>query len=165
MQLACEHETAWYRQFWPWFLISLPGTTVVAALFTIGIAIDSNDGLVDDAYYKQGLAIYKDAAQAERAKALGVVARLGFDGQGQVAVSLNDGVPVDMQALVLWIKHPTRPNRDQRVLLERTADGSFIGRLQPLETANWRLTLAPDHLTWRLDGRAELPGSAVVTMD
>lgn len=30
---------AWYRQFWPWFLIALPGTTVVACMFTIWLAI------------------------------------------------------------------------------------------------------------------------------
>ena len=27
----------WYRQFWPWFLIALPGTVVVAAIGTLVI--------------------------------------------------------------------------------------------------------------------------------
>ena len=30
--------TPWYRQFWPWFLIVLPGSVVVAALTTVYIA-------------------------------------------------------------------------------------------------------------------------------
>ena len=29
----------WYKQFWPWFLISLPGSVVIACMFTISLAI------------------------------------------------------------------------------------------------------------------------------
>lgn len=32
---------AWYRQFWPWFLIALPGSTVLACMFTIWLAISN----------------------------------------------------------------------------------------------------------------------------
>lgn len=54
------HDTdtiSWYRQFWPWFLIALPGTVVVASLITIYIAFTHQDPLVDGNYYKHGLTI------------------------------------------------------------------------------------------------------------
>lgn len=29
----------WYKQFWPWFLIALPGSVVIASLFTVTLAV------------------------------------------------------------------------------------------------------------------------------
>ena len=49
----------WYRQFWPWAIISIPATTVVACAIMITLAILSDDGLVSDDYYREGLAINK----------------------------------------------------------------------------------------------------------
>lgn len=49
--------TSWYRQFWPWFLIALPGAVVVASLITVYIAVTHQDPLVDGNYYKHGLTI------------------------------------------------------------------------------------------------------------
>ena len=40
----------WYKQFWPWFLILLPGTAVVATLYTVVIANQYADDLVVDDY-------------------------------------------------------------------------------------------------------------------
>ena len=31
----------WYKQFWPWFLIALPGSVVVASMFTINLAVQN----------------------------------------------------------------------------------------------------------------------------
>ena len=31
--------TPWYRQAWPWFLISLPATAVIAGSFTFYLAV------------------------------------------------------------------------------------------------------------------------------
>jgi hypothetical protein len=47
----------WYRQFWPWFLIVLPGTAVIASLATAYVAINNQDPIVDGNYYKHGLTI------------------------------------------------------------------------------------------------------------
>ncbi len=33
----------WYRQFWPWFLIALPLTSVVASFVTLWIAVTDAD--------------------------------------------------------------------------------------------------------------------------
>ena len=41
-----EDTLPWYKQFWPWFLISLPLSVVIASIVTINIAITTNDGLV-----------------------------------------------------------------------------------------------------------------------
>ncbi|MCF1439106.1 MAG: FixH family protein, partial [Shewanella sp.] len=47
----------WYKQFWPWFLITLPLCAVIASLATMKIAVDNKDALVAEEYYKEGKAI------------------------------------------------------------------------------------------------------------
>jgi hypothetical protein len=48
MQEQTANKNApWYKQFWPWFLISLPAAVVVASMFTIKIAIDSAPIITD----------------------------------------------------------------------------------------------------------------------
>lgn len=45
---------AWYKQFWPWFIIALPASAVIASFTTLWIAISNPDGLVvtDDEYQR-----------------------------------------------------------------------------------------------------------------
>jgi hypothetical protein len=38
----------WYKQFWPWFIIALPASVVVASFFTLWLAISNPDQLVLD---------------------------------------------------------------------------------------------------------------------
>lgn len=42
----------WYKQFWPWFIIALPASVVVASFITLWLAISNPDPLVvnDDDY-------------------------------------------------------------------------------------------------------------------
>ena len=42
----------WYRQFWPWFIIALPASVVIASFVTLWLAISNPDHLVvdDDEY-------------------------------------------------------------------------------------------------------------------
>jgi FixH len=46
----------WYRQFWPWFLIALPGSVVIASFVTLYIA--SSEPLdVDPTYGQRALEV------------------------------------------------------------------------------------------------------------
>ncbi|MEM7209241.1 MAG: FixH family protein [Pseudomonadota bacterium] len=49
--------TPWYKQFWPWAIIAIPATTVVACIIMITLAIKTDDGLVSGDYYREGLTI------------------------------------------------------------------------------------------------------------
>jgi len=31
----------WFKQFWPWFLIALPGSVVIASVFTLILAYEN----------------------------------------------------------------------------------------------------------------------------
>jgi hypothetical protein len=86
----------WYRQGWPWFLISLPATAVIAGLATYYIAARGFDGPVVADYYKQGLAINEELGRSHRARDLGIEAKVALDG---LAVVSGCGEPVSAQPL------------------------------------------------------------------
>ncbi len=71
-----EDSEPWYRQFWPWFLIALPATVVVAGFVTLYIANRHADDLVVDDYYKDGLAINQQLEKKAQAEAAGLSASL-----------------------------------------------------------------------------------------
>ena len=44
----------WFKQFWPWFIIALPASVVVASFFTLWLAVSNPDYLVvDEDEYQQ----------------------------------------------------------------------------------------------------------------
>lgn len=48
------HDLPWYKQFWPWFIIALPASAVVAGFYTLWLAINTPDYLVvDDEEYQR----------------------------------------------------------------------------------------------------------------
>ena len=92
MQTQREDTLPLYRQFWPWFIISIPAATVVAAIITINIAIKTDDGLVVDDYYKEGLAINEDKARERKAREMQISAELSLDENGMIQARLPEKV-------------------------------------------------------------------------
>ncbi len=44
----------WYRQFWPWFIIALPASAVIASFITLWLAVSNPVTLVvDEDEYRQ----------------------------------------------------------------------------------------------------------------
>jgi hypothetical protein len=161
-----EDTEPWYKQFWPWFLISLPGSVVIASMITINIAVTTSDGLVSDDYYKEGLGIHKDAASAARAQALGVAGQLTYEHEtGAVRLVLDKPVAGLPQALALDVFHPTRKDNDRNTLLTQTAPGIYVGRVEPVIPANWKLTLNPEDEEWRVVGRLQVPGDGTARLE
>ena len=161
-----EDTEPWYRQFWPWFLIALPLSVVIAAIVTINIAIETDDGLVSDDYYKEGLAIHKDADSAAKAKALGIAGTLDYEADtGAITLTLEKPLQDDRKGLSLEVVHPTLPNQDQTIQLSPLDASRFAGRLEPLGPAQWKLSLRPADRSWRVEGRLPQPGSGKTRLD
>lgn len=147
-----EQQTTkpWYRQFWPWFLIALPATSVVAGLTTLGIAIKNQDSLVRDDWYKDGKAINQSFARDDVAVAQGISVSMAIDsltGELSATVTGKDSLKMP-DTLTLSLSHPTLAEKDQTIILTRRGDGQFHGALAhslqgphyiELGTAEWRL--------------------------
>jgi hypothetical protein len=153
-----EDTEPWYRQFWPWFIIALPATAVVAGLITVYIATVNRDPLVKDNYYKEGLALNQDLARSRRAAELGISAELTYDAASATVTLATTGVPADVQRLTLVLLHPTLANQDLDVTLTRAADGRYQAQMPPLAPAYWRVRLLPETDDWRLETRLSVPG-------
>jgi len=158
-----EDTEPWYRQFWPWFIMALPATAVVAGLITLYIATVNRDSLVKDDYYKQGLALNQDLARSRRAAELGITAELIYHpSTGDVALS-SASLPSEVQQLTLLLVHPTLAEFDVNTAIRRTTDGRFEARLpRLLGPAKWRVQVLPEHGDWRLEARLDLPGETRV---
>ena len=149
----------WYRERWPWILMAGPAIVVVASLVTVWLAIRSDDGLVVDDYYKQGLAINRTLGRSDAAGRLGVTARL-YLADGRIRVLLGAaGAPA---ALTLRLVHPTRTGMDQNLDLAAVQPGEYEGRPQPLRPGRWHVVL--EGAGWRLAGDWMLPAVGVLKL-
>jgi len=148
-----EDSEPWYRQFWPWFLIALPGSVVVAGISMIVVANRHADDLVVDEYYKDGLAINRQLEKQARAGEIGISADLLLvDERVQVRLAGAAKDTVAPLTLGLRLSHPLEADRDFSVTLDRVAPALYVGALPSPAAANWHWTLEPDSESWRLDG-------------
>ncbi len=140
----------WFRQFWPWFLIILPGSVVIAAFATLYIANRHSDDLVVDDYYKSGLAINQRLEKLQRAEDLGLTASL-LVAENEIRLQL-DG-PVSAEQLRLTLSHPLEADQDFVMTLGRYAAGGYSAPLPQAVAPNWHWALdAGEDGNWRLQG-------------
>lgn len=137
----------WYREPWPWILMSGPAAVIVAGAATIWIAVASADGLVAEDYYKQGLAINKVLAREDAARQLGVSAEVRME-PGRMRVVLKGTAP---EALFAQLAHATRSGHDLRVRLARTPEGAYEAELPPLPAGRWHIAVEDPQGAWRIN--------------
>lgn len=155
---------AWYRQFWPWFLIALPLSSVIAGITTVFIAQHKPDTLVADNYYKKGLAINQEIARERTAAALGIKADLSVE-HGRLMLDVVDRLgPLSDSRLQLVFIHPTLAQRDVRVELLRIQDGRYGADMPALHPSRWQVQLMPMDESWRVSGRWASPFDRVLEL-
>jgi len=142
-----DDAQAWYREPWVWFVAGLPAVAIVASFASLGIAIATDDGVVAEDYYKQGLAVNQVLRREALARDLHLVATVTFSG-GRVEVALPGGAERFPQ-LRLRLIHPTRSGLDQTALL-RASGGAYEGRLAATDGEPRLLVLEDAGATWRL---------------
>ena len=149
----------WYKQFWPWFLIFFPATAVVAGIATIILAVQSDDGLVNDDYYKAGLAINKTLIKQQTAHALNLRADINLDKLTHtITVKLTGKISDVPQRLSMQLAHTTRANQDQTIELLLSPDKkSYTGRIKNIKAGSWITILEHKAQNWRINGRVTFP--------
>jgi uncharacterized protein len=145
--------TAWYREPWPWILMAGPLIVIVAGAITSWLAFTTADGLVEDDYYKQGLAVnqrmHRDVAAA--AGALSADLMLGTDSRSIRLLFVTSKVTGAAPArLNLSFAHPTRSGLDQKVVLQKQPEGFYVGRISTPLHGRWHVTLDDASGEWRL---------------
>ena len=138
--------TRWYREPWPWLLMSGPAAVLVAGAVTMWIAFASADGLVAEDYYKQGLAINKRLAREDAARSMGLEASVAF-ADGKIRVELKGQAPA---AIFVHLAHATRAGYDQRLRLVPASAGVYEATLPPLAAGRWRIAIEDPQGAWRI---------------
>lgn len=152
MTLRNNDDRPWYKERWPWFLMAGPTIVIIAGLTTAYLAVISNDGLVADDYYKQGLAVNQSKQRDHQAGQLGISADLMRADQN-VRLLLTASSSVALPAVIkLKLAHPTRAGHDQ--LVEMAADGAgiYTGRLTADIAGRWLVSIEDPAGQWRLQG-------------
>lgn len=149
--MAVKASAPWYREPWPWLLMSGPAIVVVAGVLTLVLAVRSSDGVVADDYYKQGLAINRVLERAAQAQVLGISADAAFT-RSTVTVRLLSNAPLP-DRLRLTLVHPTRRGMDRAVMLQHSAQGRYEGAVDSVGAASWLLALEDERASWRIEGR------------
>lgn len=154
----------WYRETWPWLIMSGPAVVVVAGIYTAMLAVRSDDGLVADDYYKEGLAINKAIQRDAVAAARKIKADASFGPAGDITLRLTGAIGDVKGDLNLRVLHPTRSGLDLQVRLKQVEVGRWEGNLKELPRGEWLLQLQSPDSTWRIAGVWQSP-NATATLE
>lgn len=135
----------WYKQFWPWLIIALPASAVLAGFITLYLAIATPDSLVRDDWYKEGLSINRRMELDQNTLALGLSGTLTVD-------AITSEILLDIQSthenyahpaqLFLEFSHPTLAKNDQHIILKHSQAGRYRGTLAQTLNGKYQLSLS-----------------------
>jgi hypothetical protein len=126
--------------------MSGPFVAVVASLASAWMAVTSDDGVVAQDYYKQGITINQRLARmAPDAGPLGAKITVGERGEVRARI---EGLVESPKNVRLMLAHPATAARAEVVILRLDADGDYVGALAKQTPGRWIVTL--ESVSWRL---------------
>lgn len=157
-------QSPWYKQPWLWFLLAPLIAVFFAGFSMIYLAIVTNDGVVVDNFYKDGLAIKVRNQQDQMAIDLGLAGNLRINGQ-QLIFDLQGDLVEPPKQLLLQIIFPTKQAWDIEVTLTRSGN-QYVGALSDTIMERRLLQIQPvqGETMWRLHGEAEFPLTTSVSL-
>lgn len=150
-------------------MIALPASVVVASIYTVGLAFRSADTLIEDDYYKEGLAINQSIAREQMAVDIGLKGYLeiyqGADNITQIRVLLEG---TRASALSLKLNHPFDMKLDQHLLLLPTEELNLYQTSAVVPLQRWYTELTADssvdaEQNWRIQLEHDFRDSNKVT--
>ena len=137
----------WYREPWPWLLMAGPFVVIIASLATAWLAIVSDDGVVAQDYYKQGLLVNLRIKRAAPDPVRKIVATIRVAADGGIRVRI-EGLDEPPKNLRLKLSHPATATREAKIALELGSEGDYVGAVGEQLPGRWIITLESD--AWRL---------------
>lgn len=152
MSLNRDDVRPWYKERWPWILMAGPGLVIIAAIVTVWLAVVSNDGLVTDDYYKQGLAVNQRLYRDHEASVLGLRADVMRSGN-QLRMFLVSTESASLpQEIAVKLAHPTQAGQDQVIPMRAESQGMYSGALKDDVEGRWIVSIEDPAGKWRLQG-------------
>ena len=151
----------WYRQLWPWLLMSMPAAAIVGGAVTFWLAATSNNALVVDDYYREGKAINLELARDRSAAQMGLAGELTRQADASATLRISTAREAALPAFVtLRLVHATRAELDRTIALARVGPGHYSApQAQLPESGRWNVVIEDPDRHWRLVGTATGFGS------
>jgi len=154
-----EETKPWYKHPLVWMMLFIPFTAVIMGGIMLWLAIDTDDGLVADDYYKQGMEINRVISRDKKAGELGLSAEIEFDNSARIIRLMFDKGSLETypKSLPLQLQHATRENSDITVMLDHGMKNQYIGHVgQSISEGIWYFEISDknDNDTgWKLNAR------------
>lgn len=164
MQLT-EQNKPWYQYPLVWMMIAIPFSAVIMGVVMIWLAVDTDDGLVADDYYKQGLEINRDISRDKRSTELGLNAVINFDNTARlIKLEFEKGLlQAYPQNFKLHLQHATRANSDIYVTLNHGMTNQYIGNLKrSISEGVWYFEIAD--ADWKLNARSHINAENIIQL-
>jgi len=152
----------WYKLPIMWLVVGIPLSSVILGIILLTLAINTDDSMVVDDYYKKGKQINRQLARDHYAASLGLSATLNYDNNsGKITIKLQGRGPVNSDAtnnnpITLRFLHPTRSKRDLSVTALREGDSDlYTAQTVANRTGRWYIQLETKR--WRIIGEARFP--------
>jgi len=145
-----EALSPWYKEPYVWLIIFLPALAVFAGVITIILAVQTDDGLVVDDYYKKGLEINRTLERDHIASEKQLKADIKYDAQGEeILIILTAVSDFDYpEILSVSFLHATRSGFDKEAKLVLIKDNTYRGNLSLPSPGKWYVHIQHDN--WRL---------------
>lgn len=148
--MSTASAPVWYKQFWPWFIISIPLASILVGGIQLYAALNSSSDLVKDDYYKEGLAINQVITKREAAKDMGIKAILRLDNiTGELILTTENASAEEISAL---FAHAAVSSKDFYVTFTQIQHGEYRAQLEEPLTGIWNVYLESAN-GWQLNGR------------
>jgi len=152
MKPDATNLTPWYKQRWPWLLMSVPFSSIIVGSYFAYNSIYGADPMVQDQYYAAGQSINKVIAAGKAAQRMGLVGQLNVASDKVSLVLTNPQDRPLPPVLTLQLSHPTIVSLDQSVTLVAATPGHYSGDLKRSNATRWDVTLAAPDSSWSLSG-------------
>lgn len=159
-----KENNRWYQVSFVWLVVLLPFTAVVGSFVTLALAIHSDDGLVEDDYYKRGMEINRVLDRDRAAATHGLESTLDLDAaRRELLIRLTARQAMAWPENVkLKLMHATRAGFDRSLVMPRRVDGTYRAPLPELMPGHWDVQLTAQD--WRLVGSIFMPGDHRLVM-
>jgi uncharacterized protein len=157
-----EPHTPWYKEPWMLLVAGVPIIAVCWGMVIITLAVTGKDSLVSDSYYKDGMAYTENREWRDKAKRLQVTGSMTYN-DGEIRATISGYLDEQPSFLQIQLIHPTLESKDETVLLQQMADGSYLGLANNNHLGKRKIWLQSPEQEWMIKDEALLVnGKAVV---
>lgn len=169
MQMT-EQSKPWHKYPLVWMMIAIPFSAVIMGVVMMWLAVDTDDGLVIDDYYKHGMEINRNISRDKASSDLGLSATIEFNNKGSFEdakvfkVKFNKGLlenyPDNLQ---LNLQHATHGNSDVSIVLNHGIDDQYIGYTKKsISEGVWYFEIADE--SWLIKVRSYVRAKNIVVL-